>query len=471
MPDRSKGWIRPYSATLVELNRAVDGVWIIISLWLVAKWLGQPWNNASTMLALFGVIVFVIASSINNLYRSWRITPLYIEAWRILWCWCITVLFIAFIAYNIKLAYVFPRELMWWWFVITPLLLSGTRITIRVLLRYFRVRGYNYRTAAIIGANDMGVQLADNINKSAWMGLRIEGFYDDRDPNDLRGMAAKASAYVKGSVNDLISRAKSGEIDSVYITLPLCAEHRIKELIDIFAETSVSVCYVPDFFVFNLLHAQLEQVGKIHIINVVTTPFLGVSGFVKRLEDIVLSSLILLIIAIPMVLIALAIKLSSPGPVIFRQRRYGLNGKEFIIWKFRTMTVCEDGDAFVQAKRDDSRISPVGFYLRRTSMDELPQFINVLQGRMSIVGPRPHPVALDEKHRSLIPQYMLRHKIRPGITGWAQINGFRGETDTLSKMEKRIQYDIEYIDQWSLLLDFKIIMMTLMRGFISENAR
>jgi len=212
------------------------------------------------------------------------------------------------------------------------------------------------------------------------------------------------------------------------------------------------------------------QVGNLHIVNVVTTPFLGVSGITKRLEDIVLSVAILAIIAIPMLVIALAIKLTSRGPVIFRQRRYGLNGKEFEIWKFRTMTVTEDGDAFVQATFGDSRITPLGHFLRATSLDELPQFINVLCGEMSIVGPRPHPVALDEQHRSLIPRYVLRHKIRPGITGLAQVNGFRGETDSLDKMQKRIESDIAYIDQWSLMLDLKIIFLTLLRGFTDKNA-
>jgi putative colanic acid biosynthesis UDP-glucose lipid carrier transferase len=171
-----------------------------------------------------------------------------------------------------------------------------------------------------------------------------------------------------------------------------------------------------------------------------------------------------------MLVIALAVKATSPGPVIFRQRRYGLNGKEFEIWKFRTMTVTEDGDQFVQATRDDPRVTPIGNFLRRTSLDELPQFINVLQGRMSIVGPRPHPVALDEQHRRLIPRYYFRHKIRPGITGLAQVRGYRGQTDTLDKMRRRIELDIEYIDSWSLYLDLKIILLTIVRGVRDQNA-
>ena len=183
-----------------------------------------------------------------------------------------------------------------------------------------------------------------------------------------------------------------------------------------------------------------------------------------------LAGLILLAIAIPLAVITVAVRRSSPGPVIFRQRRYGLNGKEFEILKFRTMTVIENGAEFVQARPGDSRVTPIGAFLRRTSLDELPQFINVLRGDMSIVGPRPHPIALDEQHRRLIPSYFFRHKIRPGITGLAQINGFRGPTDTLDNMRGRIEHDIEYIDQWSLMLDLKIIWLTVARGFVDKNA-
>jgi putative colanic acid biosynthesis UDP-glucose lipid carrier transferase len=222
------------------------------------------------------------------------------------------------------------------------------------------------------------------------------------------------------------------------------------------------VFLVPDLFVFDLLHSSWISLDGIPMISVFDTPFYGVDGWLKRFEDIVLASMILTLISIPMLVIAIATKLTSPGPVIFKQRRYGLNARVMEVWKFRTMTVCEDGEDIAQATKGDMRVTRLGAFLRRTSLDELPQFINVLQGRMSIVGPRPHAVSHNEKYRKLLHGYMLRHKVKPGITGWAQINGWRGETENLEKMKYRITYDMEYISNWSLWLDFKIIMRTLL---------
>jgi putative colanic acid biosynthesis UDP-glucose lipid carrier transferase len=233
----------------------------------------------------------------------------------------------------------------------------------------------------------------------------------------------------------------------------------------------VQVLFVPDFSALGLLHASWEVLGGMPMVSLVDTPHRGFEGLSKRLFDIVMSSLILAIIAVPLLCIAVAIKLSSPGPVIFRQRRYGLDGKEFEIYKFRSMTTVEDGkNEFKQATKNDARITPLGAFLRRTSLDELPQIINVLQGRMSLVGPRPHPVALNESQRKLIDNYMLRHKVRPGITGWAQVNGFRGETDTPEKMLNRIRCDLEYINYWSLKLDIQILWMTIFKVMDDPNA-
>jgi putative colanic acid biosynthesis UDP-glucose lipid carrier transferase len=469
MAERELGLIRPYSGALVELSRALDALVIIASLWAVSKWAEHPWDNLSSSLALVAGLSFIIAGSLSDLYRSWRSEPMHVESTRILLCWIAAAATTGFVAFGVDPLGAFSREIAWRWFISAPVALLLTRVIVRLALRTGRLRGHNFRRTAIVGSTRIASQLADAILEAPWMGLRFVGVYDDRDPGDQR-VVAELRAHFQGNIDELIRRAEAGDVDRVYVTLPLRAELRIKDLIDRLAELPVSVLYVPDFFVFNMLHARWEQVGNLHIVNVVTTPFLGVSGITKRLEDIVLSVAILAIIAIPMLVIALAIKLTSRGPVIFRQRRYGLNGKEFEIWKFRTMTVTEDGDAFVQATFGDSRITPLGHFLRATSLDELPQFINVLCGEMSIVGPRPHPVALDEQHRSLIPRYVLRHKIRPGITGLAQVNGFRGETDSLDKMQKRIESDIAYIDQWSLMLDLKIIFLTLLRGFTDKNA-
>jgi putative colanic acid biosynthesis UDP-glucose lipid carrier transferase len=221
------------------------------------------------------------------------------------------------------------------------------------------------------------------------------------------------------------------------------------------------VYLVPDIFLFDLIQARMDHVGGLPVLAVCETPFYGVNGIVKRVSDIVLASLILVLIAPILAAVALGVKLSSPGPAIFRQRRYGLNGQDVVVYKFRSMTVAEDGAVVKQATKNDSRVTPFGAFLRRTSLDELPQFINVLQGRMSIVGPRPHAIAHNEMYRKLIKSYMVRHKVRPGITGWAQVNGLRGETETVEKMRARIEYDLDYLRNWSLGLDLRIIWQTI----------
>jgi putative colanic acid biosynthesis UDP-glucose lipid carrier transferase len=236
------------------------------------------------------------------------------------------------------------------------------------------------------------------------------------------------------------------------------------------ADSAASVYLVPDIFTFQLLNARTEQIDGLPVIALRETPFYGVEGWVKRAEDMALASIILLLVAPLMAAIAVGVKLSSPGPVLFKQRRYGLDGQPIRVYKFRTMSVCEDGDQVTQAGRADARVTRFGSFLRRTSLDELPQFYNVLQGRMSIVGPRPHAVAHNEQYRRLIKGYMLRHKVRPGITGLAQVRGLRGETDTLDKMEKRVECDLSYIQSWSLQLDLKIIARTIVNGFRGENA-
>jgi putative colanic acid biosynthesis UDP-glucose lipid carrier transferase len=218
-----------------------------------------------------------------------------------------------------------------------------------------------------------------------------------------------------------------------------------------------------------LIHSRVEHVGAVDTLSVYESPYIGPKKWLKRTEDIVGSLIILCIIAIPLLLISLAIKATSPGPVLFKQRRYGLRGEEILVWKFRSMYVMDNNEKVVQATKNDLRITPLGAFLRCSSLDEFPQFFNVLRGDMSLVGPRPHAVAHNEEYRRKVQFYMLRHKVKPGITGWAQINGWRGETDTLEKMEKRVEFDLQYIKTWSLWFDLKIILLTIFKGFVGKN--
>jgi putative colanic acid biosynthesis UDP-glucose lipid carrier transferase len=273
-----------------------------------------------------------------------------------------------------------------------------------------------------------------------------------------------------GKTSELAQYVREHGIKMIFISQPISAQPRIRKLIDELQDTTASVYFLPDVYTFDLMQARFDNVGGMPVIAICETPFMGLNSTIKRTSDIVLSSLILLLLAPLMLVTAIAVKVSSPGPVIFRQRRYGLFGEEIIVYKFRSMTVMENGNTVTQAQRNDGRVTKIGGFLRRTSLDELPQFVNVLQGRMSIVGPRPHAVAHNEQYRKVIKGYMLRHKVKPGITGWAQVNGLRGETATIDKMEARVQYDLDYLRNWSLWLDLWIVLRTVKVVLTRENA-
>jgi len=250
-------------------------------------------------------------------------------------------------------------------------------------------------------------------------------------------------------------------VKDVFVALPLTSQPRIMNLMASLQNTTASLHFVPDVFGVNIIQGRLQDIGGIPVVGLTVTPFTGVNGLIKRLSDIVLASIILVLIAPLLLLIALGVRLSSPGPVIFRQHRTGLDGEIIKVYKFRSMRTMDNGAIVKQATKGDPRVTKFGAFLRRTSLDELPQFVNVLQGRMSIVGPRPHAVAHNEHYAKVVKAYMARHKVRPGITGWAQVNGLRGETDTLDKMARRVEFDLEYLRNWSLGLDLLIIVRTV----------
>jgi putative colanic acid biosynthesis UDP-glucose lipid carrier transferase len=264
-----------------------------------------------------------------------------------------------------------------------------------------------------------------------------------------------------GSLNQLAEYAKRDHVDLIYIALPMASQPRILRLLDELRDTTASIYFTPDIFLFDLIQARMDCIGDIPVVAVCETPFYGIDGLIKRVSDLVLASLILVLISPLMLAIAIGVKLSSTGPVVFTQRRYGLDGREIIVYKFRTMTVLEDGDVIRQATPNDPRVTSFGAFLRRYSLDELPQFINVLQGRMSVVGPRPYAVAHNEMYRKLINGFMIRHKVNPGVTGWAQIHGLRGEPDSIDQTKTCIEYDLAYLRNWSLRFDLQIVLKTI----------
>jgi putative colanic acid biosysnthesis UDP-glucose lipid carrier transferase len=358
-----------------------------------------------------------------------------------------------------------PRALVAWVLVTPVLMFAAHRFAPPLLIRVMAMRGVQ-RTAVIVGANELGRDLRRRIAASPLLGVRVVGYFDDRDVARLGGVDPRDKL---GAIDQLGDFVKQRHIDVIYIALPMCSQPRILRLLDELRDTTASIYFVPDIFLFDLIQARVDLIAGVPALAVCESPFHGVHGVVKRASDIVLASLFLLLTAPLLVAIALGVRHSSPGPVIFRQRRYGIDGREIVIYKFRTMTCMEDGAALCQATRDDPRTTPFGRLLRKHSLDELPQFVNVLQGRMSVVGPRPHAVAHNEAYRKLIRGYMLRHKVRPGMTGLAQVNGLRGETATIDRMRARVECDLDYLRHWSLLLDLQIVLRTILVVLLNRN--
>jgi len=361
----------------------------------------------------------------------------------------------------------YPRRIFLTWAALTPVALIVTTLGTQELMRRLLMNADGVRSAIIAGYNSTSLELARRLKKNPAMGLEVAGFFDDRSSDRL---GVESDSRLIGALSDLGQYAREHRTDVIFVALPIRHLTRVMNLLDDLRDTTASIYYVPDIFVFDLIQARSGEVQGIPVVAMCETPFYGYRGFAKRVTDIVLSVVILLLLLPLLALIAVLIKWSSPGPVIFKQRRYGLDGQEIVVYKFRTMKVTEDGAHIRQASKTDDRITPIGAILRRSSLDELPQIINVLQGRMSLVGPRPHAVAHNEEYRKLIKGYMVRHKVLPGITGLAQVNGCRGETSHLHEMQARVNFDLDYLRYWSPLLDIKIILLTLVKLFRDEKA-
>lgn len=462
-----KGFVRNNVNQFAVLYRFFDLLAIQLCLLISAEVFGVVVSQQYYLISLIACLAYLFSAEMLWLYRSWRAGSMK------------EILFVASISHLLMMAAVvgwmfiskssedYSRLAIALWFASSWLVSCTWRVALRYFLFAVRRNGRNTRYVGIIGANETGLELTNEIRRTPEAGYNVVGVYDDRDadrtviPEGLQSL---------GVIDQVYHDVLTGKVDTIFITLPMTANKRIEKILQILGDTQAQVHLVPNFFVYNLLHSRICNVGELQTVSVFDSPMKGAMNFLKRVEDIILASIILTIIALPMLVIAAAVKLTSKGPIIFKQNRYGMDGKKIKVWKFRSMTVTEDGDKVTQASKNDARITPLGAFLRRTSLDELPQFINVLQGSMSVVGPRPHAVAHNEMYRKKVEYYMLRHRIKPGITGWAQINGWRGETDTVDKMKMRVQYDLEYIKNWSLWLDFKIVFMTVFKGFVGKNA-
>lgn len=470
MNHTDRGILRPHQATISVLQKMLDLCVICFGMELVLIANSARWDYSVVIATLFSLIIFYLLSDFGQLYSSWRGERTREELRKVAGIWSISFAAVATADCLVPEIILLNDTSQIQWFCVVLAGICGYRVLLRTCLHVLRRRGFNTRSVAIAGAGPLGQRLANHIASAPWMGLELAGFYDDLRLEPIKLGNGKTKLSVSGNLSGLVERARAGDLDRIYIALPMRSEARIKWLVEQLSDTTSSVYLVPDVFVFDLLHARSQNISGIPTISIFDSPMVGAGALVKRLEDIALSTLILCLISIPMLLIAVAVKCTSTGPVFFRQKRYGIDGRPIEVWKFRSMRVMEDGATVTQATRNDSRITPLGAFLRRTSLDELPQFINVFMGDMSIAGPRPHAVAHNEQYRGQISSYMLRHKVKPGITGWAQVNGWRGETDTLEKMQKRVEFDLAYINNWSLWWDLKIVFLTLFKGFVHKNA-
>ena len=464
-----RGILKAHQSSLSVAHRLLDLTVIVLGGYGQSAFTGTPMTSEVWIQILLAVLVFHWLGDYHQLYGSWRGERIVRELLKVFNFWGLTFVILLSVDYLLLKHAELPDNGQMAWFAAVLLGLCGYRLAIRSLLHGLRSHGFNTRRVAVAGTGLCAERLAKSIESAPWMGLQLLGFYDEQ-PQQMDLARIGRRIPVLGDLDQLIVDAREGRIDKVYITLTLDSQVRLQSLITGLSDTTASVYVIPDVFMFELLHARSESINGLPSISIFDSPMDGAWSLVKRVEDVVLSSLILAMIALPLLLIAIAIKLTSPGPVLFRQRRYGLDGRPIMVWKFRSMSVAENGEVVTQATRNDSRVTPLGAFLRRTSLDELPQFFNVLRGDMSIVGPRPHAVAHNEQYRKQVSGYMLRHKVKPGITGWAQIHGWRGETDTLDKMQKRVEFDLQYIEHWSVWLDLKIILLTLFKGFVNKNA-
>ncbi|EML2655003.1 undecaprenyl-phosphate glucose phosphotransferase [Escherichia coli] len=452
------------NASLISMVQRFSDITILfVSLYVVCIYNDLLFDYKYSLLALAVLVVFQMIGGITDFYRSWRGVKISAELILIIKNWSLSLLFtVGLFSFIPDFTYPFKIFLEWYLLVTFGFVLCRTGI--RLSAGLLRKLGYNTRVVAVAGSTPAGIGLLKGFVEEPWLGFVVKGIYDDTvlgNSDDI--------PYC-GDFSKLISDAKEGKIDRVYIALNMKDEAIIKTVVSQLTDTTCSVLLIPDIFTFNILQSRTEEINGVPVVPLFDTPLNGINMIFKRLEDIIVSLIILTLISPVLLLIACIVKFTSPGPVIFRQIRYGMDGKPIRVWKFRTMKVMENDDKVIQAKKDDVRVTKVGKFQRSTSLDELPQFFNVLFGQMSVVGPRPHAVAHNEQYRSLIQGYMLRHKVKPGITGLAQINGWRGETDTLEKMEKRIEYDLLYIRGWSVWLDLKIIFLTIFKGFVNKSA-
>lgn len=465
-----KGLLKEYSRALALLIRLLD-MFVILCAGVFVYWLKFDSLDISSdyqMALLAGVTFAPAVFSFFDIYVSVRGRGLISHFMHLMQALSALMLLLAGLSFFTKTGEHYSRIWFISWMASSLVILIAYRCVLLLLLRFMRTRGMNERVVVIFGADELGARFGSVIQQALWTGFRILNFIDD----DAANKPAKLCGVpVMQTPADLRNYLKANTVDELWLALPLHAKDRVKEIMYELRHETINIRFVLDVLDLDLINHSIDNVAGFPVLNISASPMTGINRFIKAVEDRVIAAIILVMISPLLLVIALAVKLTSRGPVCFCQDRLGWDGKVIQVYKFRTMYEhTEENGKVTQATAVDPRITPLGRLLRRTSLDELPQFINVLQGRMSIVGPRPHALAHNEQYKESIHTYMQRHRVKPGITGWAQVNGWRGETDTLEKMQKRVEFDMYYINNWSLGFDLKIILLTLFRGFTNQNA-
>jgi len=444
----------------------------VVSYFLVFGYQGVP--TSYQVGVLVGVLLTNIIYSQAGAYDSWRGRSLFDQLRTLLIGWFSVMALMILLAFLLDAGEQFSRLWLLYWAVggLGMLLLSRLGATLAV--REARARGWNHKRIVVVGAGEWGSEVMRRIREAAnWIGIDILCALD----NDaaLHGQAVHGVS-VLGGYDKLPALLERKIFDEVWICLPLSGRRTatvddIEHIRYLLRHSTVEQRLIPDMAEARLINKPATEIMGLPVITLNSSPMRGINRLIKEFVDRLVAVVMLLVLSPLLAAIAVAIRIDSKGPIIFKQMRHGWDGKAIRVYKFRTMRVHEErSDTFIQAVRGDDRITGVGAFLRRTSLDELPQLYNVFQGKMSLVGPRPHPIQLNHYFMDQIDSYMQRHKVKPGITGWAQVNGLRGPTDTLEKMQLRVEYDLHYIENWSLWFDFRILLMTFYNGFVHENA-
>lgn len=403
-----------------------------------------------------------------DLYTSWRGRRMPAMCASLAAAWAFILLTGLFFSFLIHRVGELSRLWLSYWFVAGIAFLISYRMLVYSMLRLLRVMGFNSKRVVLVGYGPIGQEIHRRALQQDWFGYEVKAIHSTELDNSLP-LPDPAITRI-GTMQGILDYVNSNQVHEIWIALPVQASSQLQELEYLLRNVLVDIRWVPDMLSMRMLSNKVIEFLGMPAVDLNRPISSGVGGIFKTLFDKLFSIAALAMLAPLLIVIAVAIKLSSPGPIFFRQERLGLNGKPFRIFKFRTMKLHEEGNKVTQATRDDPRVTSIGHFLRRTSLDELPQFFNVLLGDMSVVGPRPHATKHNEMYRDLLDFYMLRHRVKPGITGWAQINGFRGETDTLDKMNKRVKFDLHYIQNWSMWLDLQIIFWTAFKGWSGKHA-